>query len=148
MNDYCRVAEIEVSYHPARCHRPMISDSSDAVHIFRENWEEGKLEFVESVKVMMLNTSLRCMGICTVAVGGGSSCAVDVRNILQSALKADAKSIVLAHNHPSGSTRPSSHDDRLTKQVEEGCKAVGIKFADHVIVTSDDYYSYRELGKI
>lgn len=147
---YARVAEVELSYHPVRCARPQIKDSAMAANILCDNWDEGQIDFRESVKIMLLNHRNSCIGICTVANGGGASCAVDLRNVLQAALVGNAHSIILCHNHPSGNLLPSPQDDELTRQVQQGCSVVGVKFFDHIIVTSEKgiYYSYNDNGKI
>lgn len=147
---YARVAEVEISYRPMRCARPKIEDGRVAASIFRANWDDGQIEFRESLKVMLLNNRCNCMGICTVASGGGTSCGVDVRNILQTALVGNAQSIILCHNHPSGNVEPSTHDNTLTSNVQRGCDAVGIKLLDHVIISPDEdvYYSFKENGKL
>jgi len=56
--------------------------------------------------------------------------------------------VAIAHNHPSGSTRPSKDDDRLTERVKKACDVMRLFFADHVIVTDGSYYSYRDQGKL
>ena len=59
-----------------------------------------------------------------------------------------AVGVVLCHNHPSGRTQPSRDDDNLTKKAAEACKAVNIRFVDHIIFAGDNYYSYQENGKL
>jgi len=71
-----------------------------------------------------------------------------VRMILQGALLTNAVAMVLAHNHPSGSTRPSRQDDELTRKVVDAARLLDIKVADHIILTSEDFYSYNDEGRI
>ncbi len=59
-------------------------------------------------------------------------------------IKHMATSIILVHNHPSGIIHPSKNDDGVTQQMIEACNCLGIVFLDHLIVSTDDYYSYRE----
>lgn len=80
--------------------------------------------------------------------GGISEASVDVRIILKYALIVGASSVVLAHNHPSGNYRPSIEDDRLTEKVSRGCRAVGLRLMDHLIIGSDGYYSYYEENRL
>lgn len=149
-NLYAKVAEVELSYRPLRCARPQVTDGRAAATLFRSNWDEGQIEFRESVKIMLLNLRGNCMGICTVGEGGGAECSVDVRHVLQTALLGNAKYIVMCHNHPSGKVEPSRMDDDLTKRVHCGCEAIGIKLLDHVIIApeEDEYYSYSDNGKL
>jgi DNA repair protein RadC len=68
--------------------------------------------------------------------------------IMKEALQANSTVIALAHNHPSGSVRPSREDDMITKKVADACATMRIHLLDHLILTDGEYYSYREEGKI
>ena len=67
---------------------------------------------------------------------------IDPRIIFITALKANASYIILAHNHPSGNLKPIYADDRMTTQLMEGGKLLGIDVADHLIITNDGFYSF------
>ena len=77
-----------------------------------------------------------------------SETAVDVRIILKEALLKLATSVILCHNHPSGNIRPSGNDDSFTKHFNDAAKLMNITLLDHIIVTSDNYYSYADEGRI
>ena len=83
-----------------------------------------------------------------VSKGGLTSTSVDVRLVLREALIRQAPTLALAHNHPSGNTRPSRDDDQLTERLQHACQLMNVRLLDHIIVTDGDYYSYREQGKI
>lgn len=83
-----------------------------------------------------------------VSKGGLTSTAVDVRLVLREALIRQTPTLALAHNHPSGNTRPSRDDDQLTERLQHACQLMNVRLLDHIIVTDGDYYSYREQGKI
>ena len=72
----------------------------------------------------------------------------DVRMILQGALLTNATGIILAHNHPSGTLKPSKEDDRLTRRIVEAADIMNIHVNDHIILTSEDFYSYNDEGRI
>ena len=74
--------------------------------------------------------------------------AVDVKMIMQGALLANASVIILAHNHPSGNLNPSLEDRKLTEQVAEASKLFEIRVLDHLIVTSESFYSLSDNGYI
>ncbi|MEI7523950.1 MAG: JAB domain-containing protein [Mariniphaga sp.] len=71
---------------------------------------------------------------------------VDVRVIFQVAIKANTTSIMLAHNHPSGNLQPSEADKRITEQVKEAGKLLDIPLLDHIILTSESYFSLADEG--
>ena len=72
----------------------------------------------------------------------------NVRLVMQGALLTNAVAMILSHNHPSGSTRPSREDDLLTRKVVDAARLLDIKVADHIILTSEDFYSYNDEGRI
>ena len=59
-----------------------------------------------------------------------------------------AAALVLVHNHPNGSIRPSREDDKLTKKLNTACQLMNIRMVDHVIVTDGSFYSYADEGRI
>lgn len=98
--------------------------------------------------VFLLCLDSKCKVICCKEVGSGSvnSAAVSVRKIVETALNANATSVVLAHNHPSGFAYPSDEDVLTTKRVALALDVVGIFLADHVVVADDDYVSMADSG--
>jgi len=83
-----------------------------------------------------------------VSVGGLTGTIVDVRNILQTALKANACSVILAHNHPSGNPNPSDADIQITRRVNEAAKIMDIQVLDHLILLTEGYYSFADEGRM
>ena len=71
---------------------------------------------------------------------------VDVRVIFQVALKANATSIMIAHNHPSGNLQVSDADRKITRQIKEAGALLDIPLLDHIILTSDGYLSFADDG--
>ena len=103
---------------------------------------------VEEFHVLLLNQSAVVIDSVRIGVGGLTETAVDVRVILREALLKRATGFVLCHNHPSGNLRPSMHDDRLTRQVQEAARLLNLNLADHVIFTDNGYYSYADEGRL
>jgi DNA repair protein RadC len=66
--------------------------------------------------------------------------------VFTAALKANACSLVLSHNHPSGNLRPSKADEELTMKIKEAGKFLDIQVLDHLIVTSEGYFSFADEG--
>ena len=97
----------------------------------------------------MLNQANKLIGYTTISEGGLTSTIVDVRVVMQTALVSNATAIILAHNHPSGNTRPSGQDDSLTRKIKSACELMDIRLLDHIIVTPyDSYYSYNDEGRL
>ncbi|MEX2592880.1 MAG: JAB domain-containing protein [Anditalea sp.] len=142
------VAEIQLSYRsnvkPSQ--RPKITSSKEAYEILLENWDEDKLEFVEQFKVILLNRANRVLGIYEASTGGVSGTVADPKLIFGAAIKANASGILLSHNHPSGQLKPSDADIKLTKKLKDGGQYLEISVLDHIIVTSEGYYSFADEG--
>ena len=96
----------------------------------------------------LLCLDAKCKVLCCKEVGEGSvnSTALSVRKIVETALNANASSVVLAHNHPSGVALPSREDVATTKRVAVALNAVEIALVDHIIVADDDYVSMVQSG--
>jgi DNA repair protein RadC len=107
------VSEVELIYRSKvkASERPLISSSSDAYNVLKDLWEEGKMELVEQFKVLFLNRANRVLCLFNVSSGGITGTVADPRIIYTAALKVNAVSLILAHNHPSGLLKPSRQDE-------------------------------------
>lgn len=147
-----KVGEVEIIYKRKASgkisERPQISTSQDAYEILRHFWNEGKLELIEQFKVLLLNRANRVLYLFEVSTGGIAGTVADPRIVVTAALQTAACSLVLAHNHPSGSLRPSKADEELTRKMTGACSFFDIKVLDHLIVTRDSYFSFADKGLI
>lgn len=148
--DLFEVTEVEIIYRNKRkpSERPKITRSADAFDLLLQSWDMNKIELVEQFKIILLNRSNACIGIADISRGGVSACVVDPKIIFSIALKTLASGIILAHNHPSGNTKPSEADIELTKKLSKGGKYLEINILDHLIVTPHTYYSIADEGLI
>ena len=142
------VAEIQLSYKSKvkASLRPKISRSKDVEDVLRKYWNEDTLELHEQFKILLLNRTNRVTGIYEVSSGGLAGTVADPKLIFGCALKAAASGIILAHNHPSGALQPSQADLDLTKKLKDGGKLLDIQVLDHIIITSESYYSFADEG--
>jgi DNA repair protein RadC len=142
------VAEIQLVYRsnvkPSQ--RPKVSSSREAYEVFFKNWDLDKIEFVEQFKVMLLNRAHKVLGIYELSCGSVAGTVADPKLVFVAALKSNASSIIVAHNHPSGCLTPSQADINLTKKLKDGGKLLDIAVLDHVIVTSEGHYSFADEG--
>lgn len=101
---------------------------------------------VETVFLLCLDA--KCKVLCCKEVGEGSvnSAGISVRKIVETALAANATTVVLAHNHPSGIALPSTEDIQTTRRVAAALRSVDIQLADHIVVADDDYVSMALSG--
>ena len=141
------VSEIQVTYKPAIGEKPIICSPLDAYNEFKKFFDPETIALQEQFMVMYLNRANRVLGIYPLSKGGITGTVADIRIILSVALKIAATGIILAHNHPSGSLRPSGVDIELTQKVKEAAKLMDIRVIDHLILSADgSYYSFGDEG--
>ena len=145
-----QIAEVELMYKSKvkPSERPKISHSKDAYIIFKNSWDENKIELQEQFKVMLLNRANKVLGIYEVSTGGMTGTFADPKLIFVAALKAGACNIMLVHNHPSGNLKPSKQDEQLTYKIKEGGKLLDIVLLDHLIISNEGYFSMQDEGLI
>ena len=98
----------------------------------------------EEFWAILLNTAANIIDICQIGKGGLTSTLVDIRLILQQAILQESTSIIVCHNHPSGSVKPSNSDINLTKQIQQATDLLNIHLVDHIILHKNKYYSFHE----
>ena len=145
-----QVAEIQLTYksHVKPSLRPKINCSRDAYNVLLENWDGSQIELLEQFKVMLLNRANKVLGLFEVSTGGVSGTVADPKIIFTAALKGGASGIIVAHNHPSGNLKASQSDIDLTRKLKEAGKFLEIQLLDHVIVTTEGYFSFADEGLI
>lgn len=143
-----QVSEITLHYHSKvkASLRPKISSSEDAYQILHLHWDKNKLELLEEFKILLLNRANKVLGIVSISCGGISGTVADPKLIFAAALKAGSSSMILAHSHPSGNLTPSEADMRLTRKLKEAGSFLDLPVLDHIIVTSEAYYSFADEG--
>ena len=100
----------------------------------------------EYMYMICMNTKNRIIGVFEVSHGNVNSSIVGVREIFQKALLANAVSIILMHNHPSGDPTPSREDINVTRRIVDAGKLLGVDVLDHIIVGDKTYSSLKEKG--
>lgn len=142
------VAEISVSYSQkvAVKDRFKIEGSQDVFNACTQFWPG--FDHIEYFYVMYLNRGNHVLGVHQVSKGGFTGTVVDLRVIFQVALKACATSIIAIHNHPSGTLFPSDADKELTTKIKQAGKFLEIQLLDHLIITSEKFFSLADNGLI
>lgn len=107
----------------------------------------GGLEH-EVFHVLFMNNNHSVLASETMFTGTINESAVYVREIVKRALKHNAASLILAHNHPSGISSPSKSDIQITKRVKDAMELINVSVIDHIIVGDDNVSSFAQLGLI
>lgn len=146
--DGMKVSEVGLVYKSQvkASERPAVSDSKSTYELLKRNWDADKIELMEQFKILLLNQANKVLAISELSTGGITGTVADPKMIFMTALRANACNIILAHNHPSGSLKPSRADIDLTKKIREGGQLLEIGVLDHLIITSEAYYSFADEG--
>ena len=120
-----------------------VSSSSDIAHYLQTKLKDYRHEVFA---VLFLNRANKVNHFEIVSEGGITGTVADPRVILRKALEEDAVNIILCHNHPSGSLKPSRADEQLTAKIKEAARFLDITVLDHIIVSEAGYYSFADEG--
>ena len=103
---------------------------------------------IEEGWILMMKQNFRLIEAKRISIGGLTMAPIDIRLMMKEALMKNTTILAFCHNHPSGNTSPSHEDDLLTTRIRKACELLSIHFADHVVLTDGNYYSYREEGRL
>jgi DNA repair protein RadC len=123
--------------------KPALKDSRDVALYMQSMLMDQPNEFFA---VIFLNQANKVNHFEIISQGGITGTVADPRLILKKALEKNAVSLILCHNHPSGSLKPSKADEELTHKIKEAAKFFDIKVLDHLIVSEEGYYSFADEG--
>ena len=122
-----------------------INISTDAFNAVKERFEDLQHE---EFHVILMNRSNKIQAVEMISRGGISGTTVDGKIIFRSALDHRSSGIILCHNHPSGNLKPSEADKKVTRNLIQFGKLVDISILDHLIITAEGYYSFKDHGLI
>ena len=125
--------------------RPVIQTSSDIYNLIRIDLADKPQE---EIWLITLSRANRVINRHMVTRGSAVASVFDLKACIKLAILDSASSIILCHNHPSGNTRPSAQDDRITHALFEAAKMMDLRMLDHIIVTHSEYYSYNDNSRL
>lgn len=102
----------------------------------------------EEIWMLLLNRQNKVERELPLTSGTSTASVFDIKKAVKIAILENAEGVILCHNHPSGTLKPSPQDDNLTRDLKEGCRYMNIRLLDHIIVTSNGYYSYMDSGRL
>lgn len=138
--------EKEVCVNAPQLERRMISP--ERVAMFAKHFLRMHEQSEEYMYMICVNTKLELTSIFEISHGNVNSSIVGTREVFQKALLANAVSIFLMHNHPSGDTTPSREDIKVTERLVEAGKLIGVQVLDHIIIGRPGFTSLKEKGYI
>ncbi|MCH3885672.1 JAB domain-containing protein [Tenacibaculum aquimarinum] len=141
-----KISEISVSYSYSSQKKMKITNSEDSFRVLLDSWSKNTIELQEEFKVLLLNRGNTVLGVYPMSKGGVSGTYVDAKLVFSVALKCNASSIIIVHNHPSGNLKPSEVDKRLTQKLKKAGEYLDINLLDHLIITKDKFFSFADNG--
>ncbi len=127
-------------------------EKKDAVHCPAEVYQllmsELRDRDTEQFKVLFLNSRNEILGDKILFTGTIDSSPVYPREVIRQAISHGATSIIIVHNHPSGSPEPSRHDREITDKILQAARMMDIKLADHIIIGDNRFYSFAQTGSL
>ncbi len=121
----------------------ILGDTETLVDYFRSVCAYAE---VEELHIIYLDAAFKPIGTEILQKGSLTSVSITAREVIRQALDKKACSIALAHNHPSGEVKPSRKDIEFTAKIEAACNTMNIALQEHIIVSKNNYYSFRENG--
>jgi DNA repair protein RadC len=143
-----KISEISISYSNSNQGKLKVTKSKDGFDVLLNSWNKNTIELQEEFKILLLNRSNTILGVYSMSKGGVSGTIVDAKLVFSAALKCNASSIIIAHNHPSGNVTPSEADKQITQKLKKAGGYLDIVVLDHLIITKDDFYSFSDNGLI
>lgn len=140
------IAEIKVSYSTNKPDKIKLKQCDEVYKFILSQWNFDLIEFQEECKLILLNRANLVLGVYNLSKGGITGTIVDIKIILSVALKCNASSIILVHNHPSGNMKPSEADKSITNKLKKACELMEIFLLDHLIISKNEYYSFAHNG--
>ena len=123
--------------------RTQVSSPDDVAAFFREYFSD---RCNEEFWVVLLNTANVVISLSQISTGGLAASIVEPRAVFRTAILANAAAIICLHNHPSSNPEPSREDIRITRQLVEAGRLMGVPVHDHLILTGEGYTSLAERG--
>ncbi|PQJ81053.1 hypothetical protein BTO18_16475 [Polaribacter porphyrae] len=121
-----------------------IKSAEDVNKLIRTFIDTKRIDYKEFFWVLLLNYANRVLGISEISVGVSTHVTADVKEVTQLALLTASTQIIVIHNHPSGKLNPSKADENITAKIKKALNLFYIVLLDHLIITSEDYFSFAD----
>jgi DNA repair protein RadC len=140
--------EVKISYKGRNKESPTIESTNHAAQVARVIANHNSTLWREEAFIMCLNQSNRLLGWHQIAIGGIDFINIDNRIICAIALKCLVTQVILIHNHPGGSPKPSQQDIQATNKLKQVLEFHDLSLLDHIILTEKNHLSMKDQGII
>jgi DNA repair protein RadC len=143
-----RIPMVKLTYSdPDYRERPQIRSSLD-IRTVIEPFYTDCMQHHEEMYALLLSHANRVSGVVKLGEGDITGVVINRQALYQAMVLSNSMACILVHNHPSGNLRPSCQDDAVTKEISQAVKILGYRLLDHIIITSDSYFSYADEGRL
>lgn len=139
----CLVKETALNYHL----EGSLSSPEEVKNMLNSVFRHG-YETEEVAYLICFDIRMKPVGVFEISRGTIGMSVMNPREIIMKALLCNATTIIVAHNHPSGDATPSQTDIETSKRINEACKIVGLKLADSLIISTEQFCSLKQGGEI
>ncbi len=133
--------DVAILYMENGIHNRDLLSSPQVVYDYLKASLKGAVD--EEFKILFLDSRNQLIAVETFKIGTVNRSVVSPRKVVERAIYNHAVGVIIAHNHPAGMLQPSQDDKGVTKAIKEALKTVDITLLDHIIIGSNDYYSFR-----
>lgn len=147
-SSFTQHSEIKISFTRTIYHYQTINDSLEIYAFLLKLWKDHSIGLYESAFAVYLDNANNIIGYRHLAFGSMEAVLIDQRLVFATALLCGATGFIFAHNHPTGRLKASIADIKLTESLRKAGSIMQIRFLDHLIVTSEGYYSFRDSGDL
>lgn len=126
----------------------IVNNSQKLFDVFNSYFDKGTIHIQESVWVCYMNTAKEVIAVQNLANGGMSSCIIDTKLIIATALNLGCSCLAIAHNHPSGANRFSQSDIDTTEKISMACSIMDMSIIDHILMFGNEYKSMADCGEL
>jgi DNA repair protein RadC len=141
-------SEIIVSYRKVIMSHEAITKYEDVYQMIKGVWDYNLINLQEQFMAFYLNSANRLIGYRLINTGSMTQCSIDIKLVVSLALHSMATAVILAHDHPSGSLKPSQQDEIVTTRIKSALQLIDVRLLDHFIITEEAYLCFQEQGLI
>jgi len=141
-----KLPEILLSYRRGTEAVVKIKQAEDAYNVFTTIYDADTIDYIESSYALFLNRANNTIGWLRLSQGGTCATIIDTKVLFATALKCGASAVIISHNHPSGELKPSEQDKTVTQKLKQAGLLLDISLLDHLILTTEGFYSFADDG--
>lgn len=141
------IKRYEIKCYSGKYERMQISNSQQAYDYIKQFYSDD-IDIYESFYLLLLNHANVVIGYAKISQGGIAGTIVDKKILFKYIIDSLSSGFILAHNHPSGSLKPSPQDREITRDIKEITKLFDSQLLDHIILTSGGFYSFSDNGDL